>query len=175
MRLNPVFSKKDDNTKKYIEERFKFKDADGRIYMKSPIQSPNLRPNLIYDYKGYRVPTKGWSISKEVMEKWDAEGRLAFHEDKSKTINRKIYLDEYQGQPVGNLWTDIFVINPMSNERTDFDGQKPEELIQRILTLATNKGDIVLDNFLGCGTTAAVALKMGRRFVGVEQMDLLYL
>ena len=48
---------------------------------------------------------------------------------------------------------------------------KPERLLQRILTLATNEGDIVLDNFLGSGTTAAVAHKMGRQYVGVEQMD----
>lgn len=168
MKINPVFSKEDENTKKYISERFKFKDENGRIYMKSPIQSPNLRKNLIYDYKGYRVPAKGWSISKEIMEKWDAEGRLAFPDDKSKTINRKIFLDEYKGQPIGNLWTDIFVINPMSSERIDFDGQKPEALIERILTLASNEGDIILDSFLGSGTTAAVAHKMNRNWIGIE-------
>lgn len=163
-----VFSKTDENTKRYIEERFRYVDENGRKYMKSPIQSPNLRPNLIYEYKGYRVPTKGWSISKEIMEKWDKEGRLAFPDDKSKTINRKIYLDEYQGQPISSLWTDIFVINPMSGERLDFDGQKPEELIQRVFKLTTNPGDWVLDSFLGSGTTAAVAHKMGRKYIGIE-------
>ncbi|MDO4755191.1 MAG: site-specific DNA-methyltransferase [Parabacteroides sp.] len=166
--IYPVFSKDDDNTKKYIEERFRFVDENGRRYMKSPIQSPNPRPNLMYEYKGYRVPTKGWSISREVMEKWDAEGRLAFPDDKKKTINRKIFLDEYQGQPISSLWTDIFVINPMSSERVDFDGQKPEALIQRILLLSTKPGDLVLDSFLGSGTTAATAHKMGRRWIGVE-------
>ena len=166
--IYPVFSKTDDNTKKYIEERFRYVDENGRRYMKSPIQSPNPRPNLMYEYKGYRVPTKGWSISKEVMEKWDREGRLAFPDDKSKTINRKIYLDEYQGQPISSLWTDVFVINPMSGERLDFDGQKPEELIERVFRLTTHEGDLVLDSFLGSGTTAAVAHKMGRKYIGIE-------
>ena len=106
--INQVYTKDDENTKKYIEERFRFIDENGRRYMKSPIQSPNPRPNLIYEYKGYRVPTKGWSISREVMEQWDKEGRLAFPDDKSKTINRKIFLDEYRGQPISSLWTDIF-------------------------------------------------------------------
>ena len=52
-----------------------------------------------------------------------------------------------------------------------FTTPKPERLLQRILTLATNEGDIVLDNFLGSGTTAAVAHKMNRQYIGVEQMD----
>lgn len=172
--LNPIFSKEDENTQKYIKERFRYTDENGRRYMKSPIQSPNPRPNLMYEYKGYRVPTKGWSISKEVMEQWDKEGRLAFPDDKSKTINRKIYLDEYKGQPVNNLWTDIFVINPMSGERVNFDGQKPEALIQRVLEMASSEGDWVLDSFLGSGSTAVTAQKMNRRWIGIEMGDQAY-
>lgn len=168
----PVFSLDDETTQKYIKERFVFKDDDGRIFMKSPIQSPNYRENLIYDYKGYKTPAKGYSISKEVMEQWDREGRLAFPDSKDKNINRKIYLDEYKGQPINSLWTDIFVINPMSIERINFGaGQKPEALIQRILSMVTNTNDIILDFHLGSGTTAAVAHKMGRRYIGIEQMD----
>ena len=84
-------------------------------------------------------------------------GRLYFPADKTKRIRRKQFLDEYKGQPIGNLWTDIYVINSMSNERTGFDGgQKPEKLIERVMLLATSPGDIVLDSFLGSGTTAAL-------------------
>ncbi|MBR2215547.1 MAG: site-specific DNA-methyltransferase [Selenomonadaceae bacterium] len=167
----PVFTLNDEKTQQYIKERFVYTDEDGRKYMKSPLQSPNPRPNLMYKYKGYKVPAKGWSISKEVMEQWDAEGRLCFPDDKSKNINRKIYLDEYKGQPISSLWTDIFVINPMSKEAIDFTGQKPEALIKRIFDMCTHENEIVLDFFVGTGTTAATALKMGRRFIGVEQMD----
>lgn len=172
MEYKPVFSLNDENTQKYIKERFIFVDENGRKYMKSPIQSPNYRENLIYDYKGYKTPAKGYSISKEVMEQWDNDGKLAFPDSKDKNINRKIFLDEYKGQPINSLWTDIFVINPMSSERTEFGtGQKPEALIERILSMVTNEGDTVLDYHLGSGTTCAVAHKMGRRYIGVEQMD----
>lgn len=139
--------------------------------MKSPLQSPNYRENLIYEYKGYKPPKKGWSISREVMEEWDREGKLWFPENKDNNIVRKIYLDEYKGQPISNLWTDIKVINPMAKERLDFDGQKPEALLQRIIELSTNEGDIVLDYHLGTGTTCAVAHKLRRQYIGVEQMD----
>lgn len=172
MEYKPVFSLNDENTQKYIKERFIFVDENGRKYMKSPIQSPNYRENLIYDYKGYKTPAKGYSISKEVMEQWDNDGKLAFPDSKDKNINRKIFLDEYKGQPINSLWTDIFVINPMSSERTEFGtGQKPEALIERILSMVTNEGDTVLDYHLGSGTTCAVAHKMGRRYIGVEQMN----
>lgn len=171
MDYTPVFSLKDEKTQKYIQERFTYIDENGRRYMKSPLQSPNPRPNLMYEYKGYRVPPKGWSISKDIMEKWDAEGRLCFPEDKNQNINRKVYLDEYQGQPVSSLWTDIYVINPMSKEAIDFTGQKPEALIKRILEMCTREGDIVLDFFLGTGTSAVTAMKMNRQFIGIEQMD----
>ena len=168
----PIFSLDDDNTKKYIKERFNNVDENGRRFMKSPIQSPNYRENLIYDYKGYKTPAKGYSISKDVMERWDAEGKLWFPPKKDQNINRKIYLDEYQGQPINSLWTDISVINPMSKERTDFmTGQKPEELILRFLKMTTDTEDIILDYHLGSGTTALAAHKFGRKYIGIEQMD----
>ena len=72
---------------------------------------------------------------------------------------------------MGDLWTDINVINSMSNERLSFVGQKPETLIERIINLSSKNGDIILDFHLGSGTTSAVAHKMGRRYIGVEQMD----
>ncbi|MBP3691378.1 MAG: site-specific DNA-methyltransferase [Schwartzia sp.] len=95
-------------------------------------------------------------------------------ENKEQRIQRKQFLDEYKGRPVGNLWTDINVINPMSQERLEFVGQKPEPLIKRVFDLTTNPGDLVLDSFLGSGTTAAVAQKMGRRWIGIEMGDHAY-
>lgn len=172
MKYTPVYSLNDENTQKYIKERFTNIDENGRKYMKSPLQSPNYRKNLIYDYKGYKTPAKGYSIPKKVMEEWDDEGKLAFPDSKDKNINRKIYLDEYKGQPINALWTDIFVINPMSNERLEFSsGQKPEAPIKRIFDMVSSENDIVLDFFMGSATTQAVAMKMNRRFIGIEQMD----
>ncbi|MGL5152658.1 MAG: DNA methyltransferase [Clostridium sp.] len=171
MKYTPILSLDDEKTQQYIKERFTNIDENGRKFMKSPIQSPNLRENLKYEYKGYKVPAKGWSISKELMEKWDAEGKLCFPELKTQNINRKIYLDEYKGQPISSLWTDIYVINPMSKESIDFTGQKPEALLKRIFEMCTEEGDIVLDYHLGTGTTCAVAHKLNRQYIGIEQMD----
>lgn len=165
----PIYSKEDEHTQNYIKERFNNIDENGRKFMKSPIQSPNPRPNLMYDYKGFKSPKKGWSISKDLMEKWDNEGKLWFPDSKEQNINRKIYLDEYIGQPVSNLWTDISVINPMSKERNEFEGgQKPEAIMQRVFKLSCLEGDTILDCFGGSGSTFSTAQKMGLKWIGVE-------
>ena len=81
----------------------------------------------------------------------------------------KRYLDEDGGVALGDLWTDITVLNSQSKERLGFDTQKPEQLVERIVRIATDPGDIVLDCFVGSGTTAAVAHKLGRRWVACER------
>ena len=173
--IKPIYTLNDEETQKYIKERFTSVDENGRRYQASPIISPSYSPTLVYEYKGYQAPPNGWSLSLEKMEQFDREGRLYFPPDKTKRIRRKQFLDEYKGQPVGNLWTDIFVINSMSSERTQFTGgQKPEALIRRVLEMSTNEGDLILDSFLGSGTTAAVAHKMGRRYIGVEMGNQAY-
>lgn len=172
--LAPVYTIDDPETQDYINKRFKYVDENGRRYRLSPIISPTYSPTLVYEYKGYLPPKNGWSLSRPKMEQFEREGRLYMPQDKSQRIQRKQYLDEYKGRPIGNLWTDINVINPMSTERLEFVGQKPEALIQRILSLSTKEGDLVLDSFLGSGTTAAVAHKMGRRYIGIELGDHCY-
>jgi DNA modification methylase len=168
IRFNPQVTKESEESKKYVEERFNRTDDQGRRFMDSPLISPNPRPNLTYNYKGYASPASGWSISREVMERWDKEGRLFFPEDKSKRIRRKIFLDEYVGQPIQNLWNDIFVINSQSNEFVGYDTQKPESLLDRVIKSSSNEGDLVLDCFCGSGTTAAVAEKLNRRWIACD-------
>lgn len=89
------------------------------------------------------------------------------------TKTRRLYLDEAKGVPLTDVWTDIASFQTIVNspERTGFDTQKPEKLIERIIETLTTTHDLVLDFHLGSGTTAAVAHKMGRRYIGVEQMD----
>ena len=159
--------KDSEDVKTYIAERFNNIDEDGRRYMKSPIVSPNYRENLRYEYKGYIPPANGWSISYEIMQQWDEEGKLYFP-SKGNRIYRKIYLDEYEGQPASNLWTDIFVINPVAKERLDYATQKPEALLSRIVKTSSNPDMIVADFFGGSGVTAAVANKLGRRFIHAD-------
>lgn len=81
----------------------------------------------------------------------------------------KKYLHRSKGRLVGDLWTDVNVINSQAGERTGFSTQKPEALLQRVLAMGSEPGEIVLDCFAGSGTTAAVAQKMGRRWVTIER------
>ena len=167
----PVYTLEDEETQEYIKKRFTHTDENGRKFRLSPIISPTYSPTLVYEYKGYKPPKNGWSLSLSKMQAFEAEGRLYMPENKEQRIQRKQYLDEYKGRPIGNLWTDINVINPMSTERLEFVGQKPELLIERILLLSTQEGDLVLDSFLGSGTIMAVAHKMKRKWIGIELGD----
>ena len=91
----------------YIKKQFRYSDPYGRMYMINVMRSPSQRPNLRYNYKGYKTPPNGWAVPLETMEKMDRENRLYFPESKDKQIYKKIYLDEYPGQKANNLWTDI--------------------------------------------------------------------
>ena len=135
--VQPIYTKDDAETQAYIKKRFKYQDEDGRYYRLSPISSPTYSPTLVYNYKGYNPPKNGWSLSYDKMRQFEAEGRLVFPKNMNQRIQRKQFLDEYKGRPLGNLWLDINVINPMSTERMDFVGQKPEKLIKRILEMST--------------------------------------
>lgn len=172
--IYPVYTMDDEETQKYINKRFNKIDENGRRYRLSPIISPTYSKSLVYEYKGYKSPPNGWSLSLEKMKKFEEEGRLYFPENKNQRIQRKQFLDEYKGRPIGNLWTDINVINPMSTERLNFVGQKPEMLIARVLELGSKEGDLILDSFLGTGTTMDVAHKMKRKWIGIEMGNQCY-
>ena len=148
----------------YIK-RFKYDDGDGRKYRLSPLVSPSYSPSLVYTYKGYNPPKNGWSVSPETMARYEKEGRLKFPKDKNQRIERKQYLDEWEGSPIQNLWTDIFVINPVADERLDYSTQKPEALLERIVNASSQKDTVIADFFGGSGVTAAVANKLERKFI----------
>ncbi|MGN6276322.1 MAG: DNA methyltransferase [Solirubrobacterales bacterium] len=152
----------------YIAAKFTHEDDDGRRYRRDNLTSPSHRPNLVYEYKGYSPPPKGWAVSRERMEEMEAEGRLYFPPDKSRRIQRKRYLDELKGETVDSLWDDIPPINSQAAERLGYPTQKPEALLERIIEASTYPGDVVLDPFCGCGTAVAVAERLDRRWVGID-------
>lgn len=80
----------------------------------------------------------------------------------------KHYFDEDKGTVIDNLWNDISAIGTFSPERVDYPTQKPEELLERIVNMVTDKEDLVVDFFCGSGTTAAVAEKLGRRWIAAD-------
>ncbi len=81
---------------------------------------------------------------------------------------KKRYLDEAPGVPLQDIWTDISAVQGGALENCNYPTQKPEALLERIIEIATNPGDLVFDCFMGSGTTQAVAMKLGRRFIGAD-------
>jgi DNA modification methylase len=164
-KFHPVFLPLD---QEYIEEHFTKVDEKGRRYQATVMRSPNPRPNLRYDYKGYKTPPNGWAVSRARMEELDRLGELHFPEDTGKQIYRKIYLDTYPGQPANNLWIDISTLKGKAAEILGYPTQKPEALLERILKASSDEGDVVLDPFCGCGTAVQVAQKLNRRWIGID-------
>ncbi len=80
----------------------------------------------------------------------------------------KWYLHETKGKQVEDIWTDINLTNPMADERVDYPTQKPEALLERIIEASSSEGDLVADFFAGSGTTAAVAEKLGRKWIATD-------
>ena len=163
--MQSVFAAKDEA---YLG-RFKLDDKDGRgPYRLAPLDSPNLRPNLVYKYREFSPPSKGWRVSREVMEHLDSEGRLAFPRTSGGRIARKHYLSEQEGRKVGDVWTDIPPLQAASVERLGYPTQKPLALLERIIAASSAPGDVVLDPFCGCGTAVHGAQRLGRVWIGID-------
>jgi DNA modification methylase len=165
----PQYSFDDTEYMEYVNKTFRHVDDDGRHYRIADLANPALRPNLIYEYKGYPPPKNGWAISKEKMEQWDSEGRLHFPKNPKGRIQRKRFLDELKGKPIQNLWSDVKMVSSQSNERIGYPTQKPEALLERIIKASSNEGDVVADFFVGGGTTTVVAQRLGRQWIACDQ------
>lgn len=149
-------------------------DNDGKgPYNTQPIINPALRPNLKYVYtdlhgKKWESPSKGWRFNEERMKQLEKENRLFFTEN---SIREKYYLNERLeiGKQLTNVWTDISGNSvKQSNENLDYPTQKPEALLERIIKASSNEGDLIADFFCGSGTTAAVAEKLGRKWITTD-------
>ena len=163
------YSFEDESYQEYVDKFFIHTDEQGRKYRIADLSNPAPRPNLMYEYKGYKPPKNGWAISLEKMEQFDEEGRLHFPKSKSGRIQRRRFLDELQGKPVQNIWDDIEIVTAHSKEKIGYPTQKPEAILERIILCASNEGDMILDPFMGGGTTAAVADKLKRQWIGIDQ------
>ncbi len=166
--FHTIKSLNDENTQKYIKERFVFSDKDGRKYMKSPLVNSLNRPNLKYVFQGINPPPNGWLYSQTRMQELFDNNELLIPDDPNARIYRKIFLDKYEGQEISNLWLDISIVNPMAIEQEDFQTQKPEKLLERIIQASSDENSIILDFFAGSGTTCAVAHKLKRKYIGIE-------
>jgi len=160
--FNPIYKP---YTQEYMDQRYKYIDPNnGKRYMDDNLTATGLKGGgYDYEWKGIR---KSWRCPKETMERYETEGRLHYTSNGVPRLKR--YLEDMKGLPVSDIWTDIFPVNSQAEEREDYPTQKPETLLERIITVSTNPNDIVLDCFLGSGTTAATAQKLGRRWIGAD-------
>jgi DNA modification methylase len=152
--------------KEEMLKKFNKTDIDGRKFRIDHIEliEAMARQNLIYEYNGY-IPKFGWMVNKEKLTQFDIENRL-YWSNTGKPY-RKYFADEYEGREITNLWDDIYIA--AGKERIGYPTQKPEALLDRIIKCASNEGDIVLDPFMGGGTTIAVANRLNRQWIGIDQ------
>jgi len=122
------------------------------------------RPNLTYEFLGVK---RVWRWTKERMQEAYEAGIVV--QTKPGTVPQmKRYLDEQEGRPIDTVWTDIPPINSQAQERLGYPTQKPLALLDRIVQMSSNKGDIVLDAFCGCGTAIVSAQNLGRQWIGID-------
>ncbi len=148
-------------SKDYIDHYYNKVDEDGRRYLDRDLSAKGLKGS------GYSYSWKGkdgyWRCPVSTMERFEKEGRLYY--TSNGTPRYKQYLDEMEGVPAQDIWTDIFAVNSQAQERVDYATQKPEALLERIIKASSDKGMVVADFFGGSGVTAAVASRLGRRFI----------
>lgn len=145
---------------KHVEPR------TGRRYTLSDITGPGgaAKGNPHYEFLGV---TRYWRFSKQKMHELHKQGRIV--QTKPGSVPReKRYLDEMQGMPLQDIWNDVPAVTSWGKERLGYPTQKPLKLMERIVALGSNPGDLVLDAFCGCGTTLAAAQKLGRRWIGID-------
>jgi site-specific DNA-methyltransferase (adenine-specific)/adenine-specific DNA-methyltransferase len=149
----------------YIETFFdQYDEKRGERYQRISLSADGLSGGgYEYEYKGVWA---NWRCPLTTLERYDNEGKL--HWPKKGVPRLKRYESEYEGTPVQDIWTDISKIHNQSPELLGYPTQKPEALLERIIRLSSNPGDLVFDCFMGSGTTQAVAMGLGRRFIGAD-------
>jgi adenine-specific DNA-methyltransferase len=110
----------------------------------------------------------GWRWTQETFDERLSKNPYLIYWTKEGRPRYKIYADEYKGRPLGNIWDDIPYLSAGDNQRVEYATQKPEALLERIIKASSNEGDLVMDCFCGSGTTAAVAEKLGRRWIACD-------
>ncbi len=154
-------------SQEYIERYFRFREPDGRRYWKEDATAAGSGPPRRFGDRTISPPAgRHWRWVQSTIDKYWAEGRFVLTRSGKPEFKR--YLDNQEGEPVASVWDDIKRINMMADERLEYPTQKPETVLERILRASSNPGDIVLDCFAGSGTTAAVAEKLGRRWIAMD-------
>ena len=157
-------------SKEYIKKFYRFKDKDARLYSIADLTARGLSGGESgLPWRGIDPAKLGnhWKVKISTLEELDKQGKI-YWPPKGKMPRLKMYLDERKGRPLQSIWDDISLVQYASSENFNYPTQKPEVLVERIIKASSNPGDIVLDAFVGSGTTCAVAEKLGRRWIGID-------
>lgn len=150
----------------YVEQYYRYKEPSGRRFKSGDLSAYGLQGGgYTYEWKGHK---KLWRVPPQTMQKLHDEGRIFY--TKNGVARLKGFLDEADGMPAQTIWSDKAVQYVVSwgEEKLPYDTQKSEGLLKRIIEASSNEGDLVLDCFVGSGTTAAVAEKFRRRWIACD-------
>lgn len=163
LQMNTVYTP---YSEKYVKDFYKYTDEDGRKYRLVSLLGPGgaAKGNPYYEFLGV---SRYWVHSKAKMQELYEKG-IIIQTKPGAVPQKKRYLDEAPGVPLQDIWTDISAVQGGALENQNYPTQKPEALLDRIIQVASNPGDIVFDCFMGSGTTQAVAMKLGRKFIGAD-------
>lgn len=151
-----------------LKKHYNKVDKEGRVYQPVSFTQDGQGEAREFGDRGTLNPPPGkhWIWSQDRINEGLKNGLIEFSENGNP--KKKMFLDNVKGTAIGDIWIDIYPLNSMSKERTDYPTQKPEKLLERLVETYTNSGDIVFDSFMGSGTTQAVSMKFGRKFIGSD-------
>ena len=161
-----------DYAQEYVDSHYRhIEEGTGRRYQSVDLTAAKPGGDTEYPWTGPDgrtvMPYKGrfWAFSRSKMEQFERAGKLVY--TRTGMPRQKVYLDEMPGIPLQSIWTDIHRVGG-SRERLGYPTQKPQALLERIIQVSSNPGDVILDPFCGCGTAVAAAHKLGRKWIGID-------
>lgn len=146
------------------------KDENGRYYTGQDLTFTGNSEDRKFTWRGATPPPgRVWGMSLENLENLYNQGLILLRKDGVPRLDGyKVFLDEKKGTQLTNIWDDVDRIGNTSGERVDYTTQKPEALLERIIKASSDEGMLVADFFGGSGVTAAVANRLGRRFIHTD-------
>lgn len=156
---------------RYLKEFYTHVDADGRRWRRSDLTGAGVSNGITgKPWRGIDVTAKGrhWAMIPKELDRLDSIGKIHWPKKKNGIPMLKRYLEDQQGIPLQDVWTDIKPLHNLAAERLHYPTQKPESLLKRLILASSNPGDVVLDAFCGCGTTIQASQDNGRRWIGID-------
>lgn len=149
-----------------IENAYRYEDPDGRKYRLLPLHAPGERKGPTGEpWRGIRPFSGGhWRFAPGTLDDMDAKGLILTSDN--GVLSYKKYLEDSLGSRIGTIWLDAKQLP--GTEKTGYPTQKPESIVEKIIQIGSKPGGLVFDCFMGSGTTQAVAMRLGRRFIGAD-------